>query len=233
MLRNDSDMATARAPSVLARRHAARQLLLGVPFLLGLVVLFGLAASKAPVKILVLGDSLTAGYGLRANESFPAKLEVALRKEGLSAKVINAGVSGDTTQGGKSRLTWALADEPDVVVVELGANDMLRGLDPVQAKKNLDAIVTELRKRKISVILAGMRATPNLGPKYVETFDGLYPELAKKHDAELYPFFLEGVAMKPKLNQADGLHPNAQGVDEIVRRFLPVMKKVLADRDKR
>lgn len=198
-----------------------------------MLLVFSLAAKPAgaaePVKILVLGDSLTAGLGLPASKAFPAQLEAALQQSGSKVRVINAGVSGDTTQGGLNRLSWALSDKPDLVIVELGANDMLRGLDPGQTRKNLDAILRRLKKAKHRVILAGMRAAPNLGPRYVRAFDGLFPQLAKKHDVAIYPFFLEGVALKPMLNQPDGMHPNARGVGVIVKRILPTVKKALLE----
>ena len=143
-------------------------------------------------------------------------------------KVINAGVSGDTTRGGKSRVGWAIGgDKPDVAIVQLGGNDMLRGFTPNETRTNMDAILSQLKAAKITTVVAGMRAAPNLGPEYVEAFEGLYVTLAKKHGATLYPFFLEGVALDPELNQADGIHPNARGVAEIVRRFLPTILEVL------
>ena len=187
-----------------------------------------LTHAKKALKITILGDSLTAGYGLSTPESFPAKLEAALLAQGTPAKVINAGVSGDTTRGGRSRLGWALADKPDIVVVQLGGNDMLRGIDPKSTRENLDAILKELGDKGVVAIIAGMRAAPNLGPKYVAAFDAIYPALAKKHGVTLYPFFLDGVAMDPALNQSDGIHPNAKGVDELVRRFLPTMTTLVA-----
>ncbi|WP_084536919.1 arylesterase [Azospirillum halopraeferens] len=179
------------------------------------------AAAAETVRLLALGDSLTAGYGLPEGQGFTARLQAALRAEGYPVEVINAGVSGDTTAGGRARLGWALADAPDAAIVALGANDMLRGIDPAVARANLDAILGELKARGIPVLLAGMLANPSLGRAYTDRFDAIHPELAEKHGVPLYPFFLEGVATDPALNQGDGIHPNAAGVDEIVRRILP------------
>ena len=185
------------------------------------------AAKAAEKRLLVLGDSLTAGYGLPSAQAFPVKLEAALRAKGVAVTVINAGVSGDTTAGGLARLDWSLADKPTHVIVELGANDMLRGLDPAQARRNLDQIMTRLRAEKLPVLIAGMLASRTLGAAYQAEFDGMYPALAKQHGAALYPFFLDGVATDPALNQNDGLHPNARGVDMIVERILPSVLTLL------
>jgi acyl-CoA thioesterase-1 len=179
--------------------------------------------------ILALGDSLTAGYGLDTAESFPAKLEKALRAKGHDVTVINAGVSGDTAAMGLDRLDWSLTGDVSAAIVELGANDALRGLDPKQAEAALDQIVTKLQSKNIKVLLAGMKAPPNLGPDYVTAFDSIYPRLSEKHGVTLYPFFLEGVAADPKLNQADGLHPTAPGVDIIVRNILPAVETLIAN----
>lgn len=183
------------------------------------------AAAAEPVRLLLLGDSLTAGYGLARGDAFPAQLERALRQEGLAVTVIDAGVSGDTTAGGRARLAWTLgqtpAAAPDAVIVELGANDALRGIDPAVAQQNLDAILAELARRRIPVLLAGMLAPPNLGGDYGRRFAAIYPALAKAHGAALYPFFLDGVAGERALNQGDGIHPNRDGVAEIVRRITP------------
>ena len=188
------------------------------------------AEHSAEARIVVLGDSLSAGYGLPAAEAFPAQLEQALRQSGQAVRVINAGVSGDTTAGGLARLDWALAERPQLVIVQLGANDALRGLDPEQARANLDAILTRLKREETQILLAGMRAPRNLGPAYYTKFDRIYSDLAKKHQIALDPFFLEGVALRPELNQADGLHPNAQGVAIVVRRLLPQVRELLAGR---
>lgn len=176
---------------------------------------------------MALGDSLTAGYGLPAEDGFTVKLEAALRALGHPVTVVNAGVSGDTSAGGLARLDWALADDPDLVIVELGANDGLRGIDPAATRSNLDAILTRLGERGLPVLLTGMYAPPNLGPEYGERFNAIYPELAEKHDVALYPFFLEGVATVSELNQDDGMHPNAAGVDVIVDGILPHVTRML------
>lgn len=178
-------------------------------------------AAAEPVKILALGDSLTAGYGLPEADAFTTRLQQALKDKGYDVQVINAGVSGDTTAGGRARLDWALGDQPDVAVVELGANDGLRGLDPASTRENLDAILTVMKERGVPTLLAGMYAPRNLGREYGDRFNAIYPELAAKHDVPLYPFFLEGVALDPKLNQEDGMHPNAKGVAIVVNGILP------------
>lgn len=186
-----------------------------------LVTLGSQGVQAAPAKILALGDSLTAGYNLPADASFPAQLEKALREKGFEANVINAGVSGDTTAGGLARLDWALADKPTHAVVALGANDMLRGLSPEQARANLDKIITRLKQENVKVFLVGMLAAPNLGADYGKRFNAIFPDLAKKHGLPLYPFFLDEVANNPKLNLGDGIHPNREGVSVMVRRMLP------------
>jgi acyl-CoA thioesterase-1 len=180
-----------------------------------------------PVKIAALGDSLTAGYGLPPEAAFPVRLERALRAEGREVRLINAGVSGDTTAGGLARLDWVLAEKPDLLILELGANDGLRGLDPKLTEANLDAILTRLDRAGIGVLLAGMLAPPNYGHAFETAFNGLFPRLAKAHDAVFYPFYLDGVAGQPKLNQPDGLHPTAAGIDEIVARILPSVRTLL------
>ena len=198
--------------------------------LLSLLVLVSQVAHAAPKLVLAFGDSLSAGYQLKPAESFPAQLQVALVKAGRDVTVKNAGVSGDTSTAGRARLNWVLAGlktKPDLVILELGANDMLRGQDPAIAKANLDAMLSELGKRKIPVILAGMRASPNLGATYVKQFDAMYGALAAKHKVRLYPFFLDGVAATPKLQLADGMHPNAAGVAVIVKRILPTVEAAL------
>ena len=183
----------------------------------------GLAADTRAeaLRILMLGDSLTAGYGLASRDALPARLEAALRDRGLDARVIDAGVSGDTTAGGIARLDWALADRPHAVIVALGANDALRAIDPAVARTNLDRLLAALSERSLPVLLAGMLAPRNLGPEYGARFDAIYPELAERHGALLYPFLLDGVATVAALNQADGLHPNEAGVEVIVERLLP------------
>jgi acyl-CoA thioesterase-1 len=189
------------------------------------VTLAGIASAET--LVLALGDSLTAGYGLAADQAFPAKLQAALRNRGLAVRVINAGVSGDTSAGGRARLNWSLADKPAAAIIELGANDAMRGLDPDATRGNLDAIIAELKKRGIAVLLAGMLAPPNLGPAYEARFNAIYPDLAAKHGVLFYPFFLDGVAAVPELNQTDGIHPTAAGVDIIVEGLLPLARELL------
>ncbi len=183
--------------------------------------------AESAIRLLVLGDSLTAGYGLAEEEAFPVQLEKALQQAGHKVIVINAGVSGDTTAGGLARLEWALADAPQLVVVELGGNDALRGLPPAETFDNLDAILERLSAAGVQIILAGMQAPRNLGEHYTTAFDQIYPRLAKKHNVTFYPFFLDGVAFEPALNQSDGIHPNALGVGIIVDRMMPVLESVL------
>jgi acyl-CoA thioesterase-1 len=185
------------------------------------------AEARGPVTILAFGDSLVAGFGLASGDGFTAKLEAALKAKGIEARVINAGLSGDTTAGGLARLDWALAPKPDFAIVELGANDGLRGLDPAQIRANLDAILTKLKARGVGVLFAGMVAPPNMGPDYGKAFNALYPELAAKHGVLFYPFFLDGAAADAALNLPDGIHPNAQGVDVIVARILPHVLKLI------
>lgn len=184
-------------------------------------------ALAQPVTLLGFGDSLMAGYGLQPSDAFPVKLEAALKAKGHDVKVINAGVAGDTALDGASRLDWALSDDVDAVIVEFGANDALRGLPVPQAEQALDQLLTKLAEKKLPVLIAGMRAPPNLGPDYQKAFDGMYPKLAEKHGMLLYPFFLDGVAADVKLNQADGMHPNPAGVDVIVSRILPSVERLL------
>ena len=194
--------------------------------ILSLLVMTPLAAEHAmaePLRIVAFGDSLTAGLGLEARDAYPAKLQAALAKLGVEVTIDNAGVSGDTTDGGLARLDWSVPDGTRAVLLELGANDMLRGLDPKLARSNLAAILERLKERKIPVLLMGMRAAPNLGADYQKAFDGIYPDLANQYGAEFYPFFLDGVAGTPGLNQADGMHPTAAGVDAIVARLTPVV----------
>ncbi len=175
----------------------------------------------------MLGDSLVAGYGLDTQAAFPARLETALKARGYRVEVLNAGISGDTSAGGLARLDWTLAEQPELMIVELGANDALRGLSPLQTERNLNLILSRLQQRGVQALLAGMKAPRNLGENYYTKFDQIYPELARRHQVPLYPFFLAGVAGDPDLNQADGIHPTAAGVDVIVRGILPVMEKTL------
>jgi acyl-CoA thioesterase-1 len=193
-----------------------------------LVFLFAVSAAQAQtVRIAMLGDSLTAGFGLPPEQALPVKLEKALKAAGRDVAVANHGVSGDTSAGGLARLDWTLGDKPALVIVALGANDALRGLDPEETEKNLEAIVTKTKAAGTTVLLCGMKAPRNYGPEYVEKFDGLYGRLAAKLGVELVPFLLEGVAMTPELNQADGMHPNARGVDVIVTQLAPAVMKAL------
>ena len=193
------------------------------------VLAFGAAAAPAgqPLRIVVLGDSLVAGFGIKPSEAFPAQLERALKSKGHAVEVINAGVSGDTTAGGLERVRWAVPERTNAVILELGANDALRGLDPGRAKANLDKIITTLKAAGAEVLLAGMVAPRNLGEAYTRAFDAIYPELAAKHGVILYPFFLDGVALNAKLNLDDGLHPNGRGVGEITRKILPSVEQLI------
>jgi acyl-CoA thioesterase I len=195
------------------------------------------AKAQTPIKLAVLGDSLSAGYGLPASAAFPAKLEKALRAKGVKVDVLNAGVSGDTSSAGRDRLDWSIPDGTEAVIVELGANDALRGLDPAVTRAALEDIIKRLQARKIAVMLVGMLAPRNYGAEYAAKFDPIYPDLAKAYELPLYPFFLDGVAAEAKLNQSDGIHPTAEGIDIIVGRILPqveaFMSKVAADRAKK
>ena len=193
------------------------------------VLAFGATAAPAaqPLRIVVLGDSLVAGFGIRPSEAFPVQLERALKERGHAVEVINAGVSGDTTAGGLERVGWAVPERTGAVILELGANDALRGLDPVRAKANLDKIITTLKAGGAEVLLAGMRAPRNLGEGYTRAFDAIYPELAAKHGLILYPFFLDGVAMNARLNLDDGIHPNSRGVAEITKNILPSVEQLI------
>jgi len=197
-------------------------------FLLVPMLVFAARAQASDAKtILALGDSLTAGYGLAQSDAFPVQLQAALVELGVNAQVVNAGVSGDTSAGGRSRLQWLLSNPVDVVIVELGANDGLRGLDPAQTRDNLDWIMATLKKRQIPTLITGMYAPPNLGEDYGAEFNAIYPDLAKKYGALYDRFYLEGVAADPALNQADGIHPNADGVALIVKRLAPRVQELL------
>lgn len=184
------------------------------------------AADRA-AKLVAVGDSLTAGFNLPASAAFPAKLQQALRAKGFAVEIANAGVSGDTASGGLARLDWSVPEGTDAVILELGANDMLRGIDPKVTRAALDEIIRRLTERHIGVLLAGMRAVPNLGVAYVEGFEAIYPQLAAKYDLVYYPFFLGGIAGNPQFNQRDGLHPTAAGVDRIVEGILPKVEELL------
>lgn len=207
-------------------RFAAFFMLLGC---LSLPSLAHADTKTEPSRIVALGDSLTAGYGLESGEDFATKLQEALIAKGYAVKIDNAGVTGDTTAGGLARLEWAVSGEPKptLVIVSLGANDMLRGLDPAIPRQNLDAILTRLADKKIPVLLAGMQTPPNMGAAYAQKFNVIYPELAKAHNVTLYPFFLDGVATHNDLNLADGIHPNQKGIAVMVEKMTPVVAKFL------
>jgi acyl-CoA thioesterase I len=194
------------------------------------ILLLGLAspATAKTLRIVMLGDSLAAGYGLDPGEAFPVKLEAALKAKGHDVQIINAGVSGDTSTGGADRIDWVLGDNPDAVIVELGGNDALRGISPPQTAIALEKIMAAIAARKLPALLAGMKAPRNLGADYVEAFDAIYPKLAEKHGVLFYPFFLEGVAADPRLNQPDGIHPNEAGVALIVERITPKVEELIA-----
>jgi acyl-CoA thioesterase-1 len=185
------------------------------------------AVGTKPIKMVVLGDSLSAGLGLPAAAAFPARLQKSLETNGIAVDVINAGVSGDTSSGGRDRLDWSVPEGTTAVILELGANDALRGTDPAVTRSALSDILTRLKARGIAVLLCGMMAPPNYGSAYAARFDAIYPDLAKSFAVPLYPFFLEGVAADAKLNQADGIHPTAEGVDVIVKSIMPTVKAFL------
>lgn len=212
------------------RAHSAQTILHRLGLWAALVNAWVLIATPAwaeQVNIIAIGDSLTAGYGLAQSESFPAQLQAALQAVGEEVKIINSGVSGDTSAGGRARLEWALSLQPDAVILELGANDGLRGLDPRETEANLSQMIADIQKQALPVLLTGMRAPPNLGQQYGTEFNNLFRRLAKKHRLLFYPFFLEGVAAVPALNQTDGIHPNAAGIGEIVKRILPFVRALI------
>jgi len=212
--------------------HAA---VCSVALLLGLVIASAEAdVAGKTIKIVALGDSLTAGLGLTANEGFVPRLQAALATKGIAAEVINAGVSGDTASDALARLDWSVPEDTDAVILEVGANDMLRGLRPQVTRAALDTILQRLRERHIAVLLCGMRAAPNLGADYAAAFEGIYPDLAAKYGIALYPFFLDGVAADLGRLQRDGLHPNAAGVEVMVAGILPKVEQLIAQiRDRR
>jgi acyl-CoA thioesterase I len=186
------------------------------------------ATASAKLKIVAFGDSLVAGYGLPAAEAFPARLQAALTAKGYEVQVLDAGVSGDTTAGGLARFDWAVPEDADAVMLELGANDALRGISPEVTRKNLAAILDKLASRNLPVLIIGMRSPANWGQPYADAFDPIFSDLAKQYGHDLYPFFLEGVALRKELNQADGMHPNAEGVRQIVNRLLPYVERLIA-----
>lgn len=202
-------------------------ILLGCIFTFASLLLNPPLQAQAQPHLMVYGDSLVAGYGLAQEQSFPSQLQAKLDALGLDIKISNAGVSGDTTAGGRSRLGWTLAEDPGGIIIVLGGNDMLRGLDPAAAFDNLNAILSELTRQNIPVLLCGMLASANLGADYQQQFDRIYTELAAQHDVLFYPFFLEGVALVPELNQPDGIHPNAEGVSKIISQMQPAIESLL------
>jgi acyl-CoA thioesterase-1 len=202
--------------------------------LVGIATLLPAGPSLAKTfRIVGFGDSLMAGYQLGPGQSFPDQLQAELRKGGFDVAVANAGVSGDTTSDGLARLDWSIPDGTDMVLLELGSNDMLRGIDPTVTKKNLDQMIRKLKARKIGIVLMGMLAAPNLGAAYTSVFDAIYPALAKQNGIPLYPFFLDGVAGHPDLQLADGMHPNLQGIAKMVQGALPVIEDAIKSREKR
>jgi len=194
----------------------------------GLVLAFALPVRAESLKLVGFGDSLMAAYDLAKEDGFPAQLQAALRERGHDVEIADAGVSGDTTSGGLSRLDWSIPDGTDGVILELGANDALRGVSPDKTRENLEAMIKRLDERGIPVLLAGMLAPPNMGPGYEDKFNAIYPDLAKEHDLILYPFFLDGVTGEPGMVLSDGMHPSASGVEEMVKRFLPVAEEFIA-----
>ena len=199
--------------------------------MLSMIAAFAMAVTTthaAPIKVLALGTSLTQGLGVPPGLDLTEVLEARLKASGFDVKVINAGVSGDTSAGGLARLDWSLADHPQAAIIELGSNDALRGQSPAETEKNLSAILARLKAEHVAVLLTGMKAPRNLGPEYAAQFDAIYPKLAKQFGVLFYPFILDGVAANPKLNQADGIHPNPAGVKVIVARILPMVKRLVA-----
>jgi acyl-CoA thioesterase-1 len=192
------------------------------------MIFFAGSAVAEPIRIVALGDSLTAGYGVAGPDAFPVRLEAALRARGHDVAIVNAGVSGDTATDGLARVDWSLGEDADAVIVELGANDALRGVDPKITRDALDRLLAKIGEKRTPVLVAGMMAPRNLGKDYVQAFDAIYPDLAKKHGAILYPFFLDGIATRADLNQPDGLHPNRAGVDAIVERIVPSVEELIA-----
>ena len=214
-------------PSSKRQANMVRAILLCNWLLLAAATAVQAAAPSQPIRIVVFGDSLVAGFQLKASDAFPAQLEHALKGRGHTVEVINAGVSGDTTAAGLERLRWSIPEKVDAVILELGANDALRGLDPNRAKANLDKMITAIKGTGAEVLLAGMLAPPNMGPAYAQAFNGIYQDLASKHELILYPFFLDGIALDQRFNLSDGIHPNGKGVAEITRNILPTVERLL------
>jgi len=211
-----------RASAQKLRRYGAAALLFNVALMFDPIIGF----ARTP-ELLAFGDSLTAGLGLPASQAFPARLEARLREQGIDVHIVNAGVSGDTTTDGLARIDWSLAGKPDFVILALGANDALRGIDPKIVRANLDKMIDKVQASGAKLLLLGMLAPTNWGAEYEHEFDRVYPELAKAHGVPLYPFFLDGVAMNPSLNQPDGLHPNEHGVAILVDRIAPLVAKMM------
>jgi acyl-CoA thioesterase-1 len=186
-----------------------------------------LAETQKQLRIVAFGDSLSSGYGLKSGQTFPAQLQKELKARGHNIVVVNAGVAGDTTADGLKRLAWAVPDGSDAVILEFGANDALRGIDPKVARENLEEMIAKLKERHIPILLTGMRSPANWGEHYSEEFDAIFPELARKHDLLFYPFFLDGVVFEHGLNQDDGMHPNGKGVGEVVKRMLPSVEELI------
>lgn len=200
-------------------------------FVLGLLASFFAASGHGYAdtkRLMIFGDSLVAGYGLSAEEGFTGQLQTRLEDEAMAIEVINAGVSGDTSAGGLARLNWSLSEKPDYILIVLGGNDLLRGINPADTRQNLDQILARVQALGVQTFLAGMLAPVNLGPEYGAEFNLIYPELAKKYDTGFYPFFLKDVALVPKLNQRDGLHPNAEGVAKIIDEMMPILRPFLS-----
>ncbi|MBV6657758.1 MAG: arylesterase [Devosiaceae bacterium] len=226
MLQEKRDTSTAQLLAPPKTRVAVR--LLALLLLAGALLGLPQQARAEPITIVALGDSLTAGFGLAPGEGFPARLEDELLAKGYDVRVLDAGVSGDTTSGGLARLEWSLDPATDAVIVELGGNDALRGISPDVSEQSLDGILATLEERNLPTLLAGMLAPPNMGADYGEAFNGIYPRLAERYDVVYYPFFLDGVAAEPSLNLPDGIHPTAEGIDLIVSRILPYVEDLIS-----